>query len=43
MVRDGLLPGVHAYNALLAACDRAGRYEQALALLQAMKREASSA
>ncbi len=39
MAREGAAASVHVYNALLAACDRAGRYEQALELLQAMKLE----
>jgi pentatricopeptide repeat protein len=32
-------PSVHVYNASLAACERVGRIELALELLQSMHRE----
>lgn len=35
----GTAPSVHTYNALVAACERAGLYEKALDLLRGMKRE----
>ncbi len=30
---------MHSYNALVAACERAGQYDKALELLREMKRE----
>jgi pentatricopeptide repeat protein len=39
MRRVGGRPGVHMYNALIAACERGGQYERALDLLRSMRRE----
>jgi pentatricopeptide repeat protein len=39
MQRAGGRPGVHLYNALIAACERGGLYERALDLLRSMRRD----
>jgi pentatricopeptide repeat protein len=39
MAQDGAQATVHVYNALVAACERAGQFDRALELLRDMKRE----
>ncbi len=39
MRRDNAPATIHIYNALIAACERAGQFERALELLRTLKRE----
>lgn len=39
MQREGVALTVHVYNALIAACERAGRWDQALELHRSMTRD----